>query len=374
MQLPLAAVDEQDVGHDLGFVEPLIATQHDLVDAGNVVDPLDAADAHSPETRLERQPVDELHNAGDGVGAAGMGDVNAFDRPRLLLHPQDFLQAGEALFWIDGKNLRLDVGFQAAALVERFQQVDFVPQPGGLLELQFRGRGGHVFAHLAQEGLSFPFEKRLQAVDVLAVFLPRNPQVARRRTLAGGSQQARAKPSPARIAFVDVQGAGAKLEDLLQNRHRPAQRPRIGERSVKFRAALLRRARDADAGIVFVGADFQVGKRLVVAEVAIEFRQEVLDEPGLHEQGVDFAFRCEEVDVADFRHEARGPRVFGGRFEEVAPRPRPQVLRLADVDHSPGGVLHQVHARQVWKRADLFGRGRVVLRRLGGFGQFTHIP
>ena len=203
--------------------------------------PCDAADAHPPEARLERQPIDELHDAGHGVGAAGVGDVDAFDRPRLLLHPQDLLQAGEALLRIDGKDLRLDVGFQAAALVERFQQVDFVPQAGGLLELQFRRRRGHVFAHLAQERLSFPFQERLQAVDVLAVFLARNAKVARRRALAGRGQQARAKPSPARVAFFDVQGAGAKLEDLLQDRQRPAQRPRIGERPVKLRAALLRR-------------------------------------------------------------------------------------------------------------------------------------
>ena len=76
-------------------------------------------------------------------------------------HVQNLLQAGQAFLRIDGKDLRLHVGFQAAALVERFQQVDFVAQPGGLLELQCRGRGRHVFAHLAQERLPLPFQERV---------------------------------------------------------------------------------------------------------------------------------------------------------------------------------------------------------------------
>ena len=64
--------------------------------------------------------------------------------------------------------------------------------------------------------------------------------------------------------------------------------------------------------------DFQVGKGLVVAEVAIVFRQDVLDQPGFHEEGVDVAFGQQVVDVADFLHQLGRAGVFGRRFEKVA--------------------------------------------------------
>ena len=54
------------------------------------------------------------------------------------------------------------------------------------------------------------------------------------------------------------------------------------------------------AGKILVRVDLQVGEGLVVAEVAVELRQDVLDQPGFHQQGVDLAFGLEVVDVADF--------------------------------------------------------------------------
>ena len=61
----------------------------------------------------------------------------------------------------------------------------------------------------------------------------------------------------------------------------------------------LRRAGEFHAGKILVGVDFQVGKGLVVAEVAVELGQDVLDEAGFHQQGIDLALGVEVVDVAD---------------------------------------------------------------------------
>ncbi len=61
---------------------------------------------------------------------ASVGDVDAFDRPRPLVQVQHLPQAGQPALRVDGKDLGLDVRFQLAALVERFEHLDFVAQPG----------------------------------------------------------------------------------------------------------------------------------------------------------------------------------------------------------------------------------------------------
>ena len=82
-KLALAAVDQQDVGKHVAVVAQLAETPGDhFADAGEVVDALDVADAEPPVARLERQAVEELHQAGDRFVAAEVGDVDAFDVPR----------------------------------------------------------------------------------------------------------------------------------------------------------------------------------------------------------------------------------------------------------------------------------------------------
>ena len=157
----------------------------------------------------------------------------------------------------------------------------------------------HLRPHLVQQGLLLAFQELLQAVDALAIVLLGDPQVAGGRALADRGQQARAEPTPARILLGDVQRAGAELEDLLQDLQGAPQAAGVGERPVELRAAVAGRAGDFHAGKFLVRVDFQVGKGLVVAEVAIVFRQDVLDQPGFHEEGVDVAFgragsRCRE--------------------------------------------------------------------------------
>ena len=98
-----------------------------------------------------------------------MGDIHAFERPRRFRQMQHFLQSGEALFRIDGKNFRLHVGAERAALVERFEHFDFVAEPARLLEIQFLRGGGHLLAHFGQQRLLLAFQNFLQPLDVLAV-------------------------------------------------------------------------------------------------------------------------------------------------------------------------------------------------------------
>ena len=60
VQLSFAAVDQEDVGHDLALGQAVEAPHHGLVDAGHVIDTLDAADPQPLVARLEGQTVDEL--------------------------------------------------------------------------------------------------------------------------------------------------------------------------------------------------------------------------------------------------------------------------------------------------------------------------
>ena len=67
--------------------------------------------------------------------------------------------------------------------------------------------------------------------------------------------------------------------------------------------------------------------------------------------------------------ELRRAGVFGRGLQEVAARPRAEVLRLADVNHPAGGVFHQIDAGRLREGANLLGGQRVV----GGWRRFGHL-
>ena len=82
---PLPPSIKQQVGKHLALVvQPLEPPGDHFVDAGEVVDPLHVADLEPLVAGLERQPVDELHQAGHGFAAGQVRDVDPFDRPRRL--------------------------------------------------------------------------------------------------------------------------------------------------------------------------------------------------------------------------------------------------------------------------------------------------
>ena len=117
-------------------------------------------------------------------------------------------------------------------------------------------------------------------------------------------------------------------------------------------------------GKVLAGGDLEVGERLVVLEVVVVLGLDVLDQPGFHQQGVDLAVGGQEVDVGHLADPVADPAVLGRGLVEVRAGPAAEVLRLADVDHPPLGVLHQVDARRGGELLDLLG-GSDGGRRLG---------
>ena len=132
-------------------------------------------------------------------------------------------------------------------------------------------------------------------------------------------QQAGAEPAPARVVLLDVERAGAELEDPLEDLDRPPQALGPRERAVELDAPVERLAGEVDPREVLAGRDLEVGERLVVLEVVVVLGLDVLDQPGFHQEGVDLAVGRQEVDVGHLADPVADPPVLGGRLVEVRP-------------------------------------------------------
>ena len=212
---------------------------------------------------------------------------------------------------------------------------NLVAQPGRLLEPQVRRRLGHLLPHLVEQRSCVAFQEHPQPLDVLAVFFLADPQVARRRALVDRRQQARPKPPPALVVRFDVERAGAELEHLLQHLHRAAQAAGVGERAVELRRRWSRGSRvTSTRGKVLVRGDLQVRERLVVLRSRLYFGwMSLTSRASISSASTSLSASTKSTSYASrtsWRSADRRPR----RPEKVAARARPQVLRLADVDHA----------------------------------------
>src|SRR5262249_5963960 len=160
-------------------------------------------------------------------------------------------------------------------------------------------------------------------------------------------------PPPALVGRLDVELAGAELEDPLEDIDRHLQAAGAGERAVEANALATRLSGDLDPRELLAGPYLEVGERLVVLEIFVEPRSQVLDHPRLGKQGGDRVSRLDIVDVADEPNPVADAGVGRGLLVEVRRRPAAEVLRLPNVDDHAGGVLHQVDAGCERERLDL---------------------
>src|SRR5262249_1497418 len=96
--------------------------------------------------------------------------------------------------------------------------------------------------------------------------------------------------------------------------------------------------------ILFPNANLQIGKRLVVLELDVKARLDVFNKSRFQEQGIDLGFGGQEVDVRDDLYQVGDAEVFRGPLVEVMRCAIAQGFRLADIDHAPLPVLHQIDA------------------------------
>ena len=136
-ELPLASVHEEDVRQRRAVAqEPGEPPRHHLVDAAEVVDALDGPDPIPLVPRLERQAVDELHEARHRLVPGKVRDVHALDHARGTGEAEHLGEAREPLLRVDEEDLWLDVFLEITPLGERLQKPDLVAKPGRPLELE----------------------------------------------------------------------------------------------------------------------------------------------------------------------------------------------------------------------------------------------
>ena len=183
-QLPLAPVNQENVGQRCPLAgqsgEP---PSNHFVDTLKVIDAVHRLDAIAFVARFERQPVDELHEAGDRFVASQVGNVNTLNHAGRLGQAEHLFEPSQPLFGVNQKDFRLDVLLKITPLMQPFKQLDLVPQPGRPLKLKGRGGVEHLLPHLLEQLLLSPFQEGFQPIDVLPVLRLGDPQVARRGAL-----------------------------------------------------------------------------------------------------------------------------------------------------------------------------------------------
>ena len=149
-------------------------------------------------------------------------------------------------------------------------------------------------------------------------------------------------------ALEEAVGAGADQERALQRRDGAIDGAGIGERSEiapgpRLRAAMLENLRRP-----MVARDQDIGKRLVVAQLHVEARPQLLDQVGLEQQRFGFRVGRDDLDINGGRDHAQDARRQRGVDAGVGRQPLADVLGLADIEHIVAGIEHAVDA----------GRGR----------------
>ena len=135
-QLPLAAIDQQNIGKCFSFLlQPSKVSADDFAHRREIVDAVDRADLESFVTVLERKPVNELDATGNGFSTLEMRNVHSFDATRQRRQFEYFLQTEQSAARIDLKYFRLRVLFQIPSQIQVFQGLDLIAQAGCLFKL-----------------------------------------------------------------------------------------------------------------------------------------------------------------------------------------------------------------------------------------------
>ena len=184
-------------------------------------------------------------------------------------------------------------------------------------------------------------------------------------------EQARPEPPPPLVAVVDIEAAGAKLENPLQYLDRPAQRAGIGERPEQPHALVSRLRVTSIRGKSSRVVICRYGNVLSSFSSLVVFGLNVLDQPRFHEQGIDLAVAEDEIGIGDFADPIGRPALGLRSFQEIAAGSAAKGFGLADIDHAAGGVFHQVNARRARELRGLWlppGERRNRARRfIGGY-------
>ena len=237
---------------------------------------------------------------------------------------------------------------------------DPVPQPGGVLEAEI-GRGRlHPGGELADHAPVAPLEQPDHLADLVGVLLLGDVPHAGRGAVAHVELDAR----PLVVGPEDPVGAVAQLERLADQPLDAAGAQAV-EVGAEVAVTVLAPAADQHhPGPGRAGGQLDRQPGLVVLELDVVPGLKLLDQVVLEDQGFLLVARHHPLQGGHPRHQVGDPQPAVPLGLEVAAHPRPQVVRLADVEDHVAGVAHQVHAR----RGRDAGRHRLQAGGLGGHG------
>src|SRR6266404_4384194 len=264
---------------------------------------------------------------------------------------EEYLDAGISAFLMDGEHVGLLHGARIDALLrlDRRQRREAVAVKCRGLKGEF-GRGIfhfarqlllHQMAAAGQEILGFAHQVGIAGKIDLAG--------ARPRTAADLIEQA--GPGAARKKPV---GAGADQKSALQRRDGAIDRARRGERPEIRSGPRLRAAMLEDMRRPMIARDQDIGKRLVVAQLHVEARTQLLDQVGFEQQRLGFGRSGYDLDRHGGRDHAHDARRLRRGDPGVRRKPLADVFRLADIEHVARRIEHAVDP----------GRGRGEAYRL----------
>ncbi|MCU0243960.1 MAG: hypothetical protein MUE80_04290 [Acidobacteria bacterium] len=204
-ELGLAAVDHDQVGQGRALAEELaVAPGQDLAQAGDVVRALDRADEELAVSVLVGAAVAEDDERPDRFLAAGVGDVEALDRPRQGRQSEGRFQLLEG---DEGAGLAAEIGLGVA--------------PGHVDELPVAAAAGREGADLgpAEQGLQARRRGRLD----------RQQQARRQVAVAVEPGQEAAQEVVVGEAGGDVQHPGFRVPDLAAPHEEDVDRGPVGQ-------------------------------------------------------------------------------------------------------------------------------------------------
>ena len=91
-----------------------------------------------------------------------------------------------------------------------------------------------------------------------------------------------------------------------------------------------------------IAGDENIGKRLVVAQLHVEARPQLLDQIGFQQQRFGLGRGGDDLDRYRRRDHPQDPRRQRGVDAGIGSKPLANVFRLADVQHVASGIEHAV--------------------------------
>ena len=269
--------------------------------------------------------------------------------PVLMGADEKDLNAGLSAFHVQRDHIRLGHAARVDALhrLHLRQRADAVAQGGGAFEFHIVRGLLHLRGQRLLHCRGAPGQKAHGIGDRRRIIGFRDFAGAGGRAPFDLMQQAR--PCPAGEHRVR---AVAQQEHLLQLVQRAVDRTRAGEGAEILALVLAGTAMLGDHRKVVFAGDQDVRKAFVIPQQHVVARLELLDQVLLQQKGLGLGPGGQEHHPGRFRDHARDPPGMTRRTGVVR-HARPQVARLADVEHAALRIEHPVDARRAVERLEV---------------------